>query len=92
MTCVVKSEKQHGSFFTFSLHFVLVVVLVNFDFSVLLDFLQTFKLFSIAISYAEKFGFRFLQAVLLSAGTSTASSSGKEFSAAILLLKVDRKW
>ena len=33
MTCVVKSEKQHGSFFTFSLHFVLVVVLVKFDFS-----------------------------------------------------------
>ena len=33
MTCVVKSEKQYGSFFTFSLHFVLVVVLVKFDFS-----------------------------------------------------------
>ena len=91
MTCVVKTEKQHGSFFTFSLHFVLVVVLVKFDFSTAW-FSTTFELFSIAISYAEKFGFRFLQAVLLSAGTSTASSSGKEFSAAILLLKVDRKW
>ena len=33
MTCVLKLEKQHGSFFTFSLHFVLVVVLVKFDFS-----------------------------------------------------------
>ena len=68
---------------------LLVVVLVNFDFSIAW-FSSNFWVIS-AISCTEKFGFHLLQAFLLTGGTSTASSSNKEFSAAILLLKVTQE-
>ena len=73
---------------------LLVFVLVNFDFSTAW-FSSNFWVI-IAISCAEKFGFRFLQAVLTistsldcSLMIPVTSSSSKEFLSAILVLKVD---